>query len=351
MPGPNSGKPGSHSGRIPKPVPKKDPAVLTRRGFSPVVTDGRECVKCKYDLTGLHEDNVCPECGTPISATGEDSYEDPWWEKWVASPKFESPLVESPRAYLNRLAWGGPALFWGAVAMVPMLGLITCIGGYWIVYVVLLSVALLGALLWTAGALGLCGPRRIGGKKPRVCVDEFVRSRAAVMLTQWAWPVGLAVLLLDAVLSHQGSDIEIGWLGGVLLLVASAGMPSAGFWVGFLADWADDTTSGRRIRGGGVLIGAGGFFAATAAILISTLGHRAGFAFLAAACSFLALIGMLVGGGMMLAGLRHFASVTRWAVASQEEAMWSLERRAEKVRNRVESNTTGGGKAPKRRGV
>jgi hypothetical protein len=94
------------------------------------------CVGCGYDLVGLAEDGVCPECGVAIGRSVSGDH-----------------LFASSKEYREKLARGARLAVWGAWAGWVSLGLL---GPYWVAIGAAFAPRFALAWAWTAGvAIGL----------------------------------------------------------------------------------------------------------------------------------------------------------------------------------------------------
>lgn len=88
------------------PIPPEPPTPNTPAG-GPTIADPLPCVGCGYDLVGLGEDGVCPECGVAIGRSVSGDH-----------------LLASSKEHRGKLASGARLAVWGAWAGWVSLGLL-----------------------------------------------------------------------------------------------------------------------------------------------------------------------------------------------------------------------------------
>src|SRR5689334_9163356 len=86
--------------------PPPRPAPILPIDENGIVTEDVPCRKCAYNVRGLHQNNKCPECGTPVGLSIRGNllcYSDPEW-------------VEKLLRGVDLILWGLLAALVGSVA-------------------------------------------------------------------------------------------------------------------------------------------------------------------------------------------------------------------------------------------
>ena len=192
------------------------------------IDDDRSCPQCDYNLRGLREGGVCPECGTTITV------DDP----------FRDALSDAPVKVIVRLRNG----LW--VALVSLVCIVAA--PFVAPMIVLNSAAGWGALVFALGsvwALGVwmitrpidtsLGPRHGYGRESRL------RRTAAGL--QLAWPVLTLLLLYEATIGPGWSGLTR-LLFPVLLPTGLIGLSVLSVQLMGLADWTHDEPAHKKLN-------------------------------------------------------------------------------------------------------
>lgn len=215
-----------------------------------------KCTRCGYDLTGLPPGSLCPECGEPakrtraVTVTKRDTLGD-------AEPEYLLPLS------LGLSLAGLSGLVFGVLFVFADRGLYGGVGQ---------TIAVHGSLaaLWLAGIALLLRQRPGAGadREHDAQGREWWTQRAFIAATQAAILPGTVFLIVakagtTAIAAAPGTPPGIvgwggwWWLFGVCFLIALTGWPVLCYYMAKLADWAPDDSLSAHFRHTGSLIAAG----------------------------------------------------------------------------------------------
>lgn len=265
------------------------------------------CARCGYDLAGIADDSVCPECGASV---------------WLA--RFGTLLPEAAEDTLTLLARGSARLMWSMllVGVVPILMMAfalivaTLLNRVQIgiifehaVTVLLVAMSVVAVVLWVLGwrlVSRACEDDQLAGTSP------LTRRVASVSALAFAGVVGIGILLgLAEAVGVQGLDSR--WLIGTVM-VAGGLLFSVGGCTGMLLTRAVlERTSARAAKRRAdslVWLSPAAFVAMVPAVSMSNMAG--GWAMQLYGCASLVAWGWLIFGAsaMMLLG---------------REAKWALE--------------------------
>ncbi len=294
----------------------RDPTL----GRSALITSDLECLGCGYNLKGLPEGGVCPECGRTIIVRG------PWAD--------EPPMNSAPVAYLATLSLGAMVMAIGGTVnffnAAPLVFFASASAGAPSFIVMLVHLA--GAIAWCAGLFVTLRHRPIAAMRlghDGVRKVEWRELRYAAMTTQLVWP---AVAILRY-LQFSTTSAAPGWIAHALVIVGAAGWAPVALHTSFLADWAHDTGIAGRLRAamwGFAVLGA----AMLAMIHLGTL--NLGWTNLIFLFSGVVLIGWLLSYFFLILGILQLGGLAQWAIANSCAESRRDQRRMEKVRKEIE---------------
>ncbi len=192
------------------PDPDPPPPPKPARAKATHVLDDRKCPRCGYALKGLPLNGRCPECGTPVAASGKGD-----------------DFAYANADWLGRLVLGARLLFWSLIASIPVgivLGITT-------------DNAIVSALFETTlTTLGLIGAWLLTGRDPTGRGEDKYGTRRVVARVLIGVGFAAAVLgWLSTLPSLRGyaTPLEIAAIG--LSLVALAGHPTIALYLAALA--------------------------------------------------------------------------------------------------------------------
>lgn len=291
-----------------------------------MVPKGWTCPKCAYPLEGLRQGGTCPECGTPIRQRA----------KRISDAR--DNLTDAPINYLLRLHLAFAAL--AALGVVNSLLQIAFFVGFARVPVAYL-IALAGAA-WAAAVLAATRSRPFVEGSRRDPEREMSRLRLAARLTQWAWVVqGLAFAASESSAGTPASDVYM-WIARAAQLVGVLGFAPLCVWFANIAEWAQYTELGWRLRLAAGLLGACGLFWTVAGTAGPHLppGLIGGLTGLLAIFAFM---GYVVGLGFFLWSQLQLARMSQWAIRNARSAEGRDERVMERRARRMYSGVAAEG--------
>lgn len=277
-----------------------------------LIADDRLCTNCGYDLKGLRQGGVCPECGVVMS------------HRRRRSQSHEAQMGEVPKSYLYPLMLALMVLVLVGLAQ-PM---VTMMLPGWPMLSVLgvMIVQLIVAGLWLGGLLVTMRRRPLENQREdqNIWSLEWIPLRLAALGTQSMWAVA-AVVWWGSV--SQSSDV-LHWLAKGLVFVGVAGWPLVAWHLSFLVDWAGDTTLANRMRGAGMVLGTGSVLVG-ALYLIGWFSSGILFVLYLIAISLAALWALSY--LLFVLSIAQMALMVRWARVNQLESDARDQRMAQKA--------------------
>lgn len=214
-----------------------DPRELGH-GLTPTGTfeDGYQCVKCRYDLTGLPRATVCPECGTPNARIGYDK-------------KRGTGVSRAPIAYLKSLGtwlWAAALALIGTWFAGALAGIIP--------HPVTFGLRLVVVCGWVAAVWMATRPKPDRFEPGASDAFDDQRLRLAAVAGQGLWVV---VIGLQAGAWFAGTPAVAGGLeiaASITRMLAAAGFVPLGIMLASLAHWMGDDDAERRCQAASWLI-------------------------------------------------------------------------------------------------
>jgi hypothetical protein len=269
----------------------------------------RACPQCEYNLRGLREGGVCPECGTTI----------------VVDDPFRDSLSDAPVRVITRLRNG----MW--IALASLIGIVAApftapatfrnsAAGWGVLVFALATIWAAAVWMITRPIDTSLGPRHGFGKPSKL--------RRAAATSQLAWPV-LTLLLIYVVTIGNWSALMT-FLFPTLLLTGLIGLSVLSVFLMGLADWTHDEPARKKLN-----LAAWGIPIATIGLWMGTLAPV--MTLLACALSVLWLVSLAAFG---LAMISLVSSVT-WSVRHAGERA-RRDRRLREQRRREDEEADAG---------
>ncbi len=282
-----------------------DPRELGH-GLTPAATfeEGYQCVKCKYDLTGLPQGTICPECGTPNSRI---SYE----------KKRGTGVSRAPILYVSRLAtWLWMAAF--ALIAAWFTGALAGI----VPHPVTFGLRFLVGLAWVGAVWMATRPKPDRFEPGSSDVFDDQRLRFATVAGQCLWLLVVALNIAEWYASANpnlspGVSSALGFVAGLVGLLAAAGFVPLGIMLASLANWMGDAEAEGRCQAASWLIAFHGV-----GILLASLVNFIGILYI------VFWIAYLVGVVMLAMSLFALAKAANWAVQNARHKSQVSGRRA-----------------------
>lgn len=282
-----------------------DPRELGH-GLTPTGTfeEGYRCVRCDYDLTGLSQGTVCPECGTPNSRI---TYE----------KKRGTGVSRAPIAYVSRLStW-----LWAAAFALIATWFTGALAGI-MPHPVTFGIRFIAAMAWMGTVWLATKPKPDRFEPGANDIFDNQRLRLAAILGQGLW---LVVILLDVVEwivslnpnFSPGVGSALGFVSGLMGLLAAAGFVPLGIMLASLANWMGDAEAEGRCQAASWLIAFHGV-----GVLLASLINFIGILFV------VFWIAYLVGVVMLAMSLFALAKAANWAVQNTRHKSQISGRRA-----------------------
>lgn len=278
-------------------------------GVSREIESDRPCRRCGYNLKGLRNGLVCPECGTPIRSP--------------TSGRFANNMVDAPLEYLRRLRLG-----LGMLSLSIVLGVGAGIATFFTLAPLLPLAGLVCAPLWAGGTWLITEGRPITDGVPPDPILDHAKLRLAIRATQSMCLLAAGLLFLG-LMAEQSAAAPVGtappaivlWLYGagvVTLLLNMVMLVPFGVYLSALADWAGHGPMTMQFRVVTVIITLSGCIGliATAPVIIDPLGSGVTAIFAVSA----GIVTMLAAGSFLLLVLR-LANSVRWAVSNAVSGM------------------------------
>lgn len=210
-----------------------DPRELGH-GLTPQGTfdDGYRCVKCNYDLTGLPQASVCPECGTTNSRI---TYE----------KKRGTGVSRAPIAFVNRLGtW-----LWVAAFMLIATWFTGALAGG-LPHPVTYGIRFVAALGWL-GAVWIATKPKPDRFEPGT-KDTFDNTnfRIAAVAGQGLWLVAIAIDFVATLSIPSLANVEglLTTSANLVSTAAAAGFIPLGIMLASLANWMGDAEAEARCQ-------------------------------------------------------------------------------------------------------
>lgn len=268
--------------------------------------EGYRCVKCKYDLSGLPQGTICPECGTANSRVSYDK-------------KRGTGISRAPIEYVRTLGlWLWLAAFaligtWFAGAIAAILphpvtfGLRLVVAGGWI------------AAVWLATKPK---PDRFAPGTKDAFDDH--RLRIAAVACQAMWLVSIGLQSAAWFMTNQDVINVLMFSAGLARTVAAAGFVPLGIMLASLANWMGDAEAEGRCQAASWLVA----FYGVGVLLASVVGFIGIF-------YVLFWIAYLAGVIMLAMSLFALARAANWAVQNNKHKRVVSGRRAVIERERA----------------
>ncbi|QQS09362.1 MAG: hypothetical protein IPK69_01695 [Phycisphaerales bacterium] len=298
----------------------------------------RGCSSCGYDLFGLPIGKPCPECGAPPPST--------------AGGLVRDSLMSATDSYLRRLRLGGllmaTAIVLNAILIgAPLVSAVVSAGGPLtaVFYAIkgtgfssgpsdaVVAAGVLTRLVafacWGLGAWMVCVRRTQVATSAKDPINETYAT-----IARWSQWTFLAAMLLDFV--HLS---VVSWISAALSMVGLLGIFSLGLVVGQIAEWAQDSGLGYKLRltsfgiGGCLLV----FILSMLLIPVSPPEVIGFLALIGSAC----LLGFFSSVFVFAWSMLQFAKMATWAVQNKDvrnERDRQLRERAERERRSHEAS-------------
>lgn len=297
------------AGTLASPPMPIDPRELARfRHAQPsIIQNNRACVHCGYNLKGLRQGGVCPECGQPMPTAG--------------AQRLRDTIAEAPLSYLRSLVVGLTIMAFASIAGALVLYLAPVSS--------LKAIGLAGAgLAWWFGIYIVTERRTPGPHAAHDAILDSSRLRMTNRLVQAAW--------ILAGIGWFGIAQRVGWFGNVFIFVALV-MPLVGLmglipvsiYLSALADWGSHSALGHRFRATAWILSVCGIVAVLTAALSAVSSAFTGFLWLTLAGSSLVL---LVAQGVFVVSLLQLVFTVNSAIGSARFAHDRDLRRVERLK-------------------
>lgn len=283
-----------------------------------VILTDRPCTGCGYNLRGLNEGGLCPECGARILSQVR------------RFDRISDNLTDAPKTYLRLVAAGVWLLVSGILA-VPLIHL-----AGWFAPTLAQSPAAApiasaaSSLLWAAGAVLVTTPRPANAGLARDVLLDSDKLRWTVRGFQVAVVIAAAANLAQLATTH----IAISIVGAAAALLSFGGFLTLSVYLSSLADWAGEEGIGSRLRSATwAVVVCGGF--AVVLILLAAFGLSPfGVVGMIAAL----VLGGIAGFGMLvvLFSIVQLGSTTLWALRNAKASTELQRRRAERLANEAD---------------
>jgi len=304
-----------------------EPGEHDTAASSAVILTDRPCTDCGYNLRGLAEGGVCPECGTRIVASG---------------PRFDrisDNLTDAPKGYL-RLVASGVWMLVSAILLVPALIIADAFATLPVPTPTVARIVLAAAaVLWATGAVLVTTPRPAGAGLARDILLDSDKLRWAVRGLQAAVLIAAGIELARLAVSHIA--LEIG--GAAASLLALGGFLTLSVYLSSLADWAGEEGIGSRLRSATwavVVCGGGSFILLLSGSLGLPILGVVGYG-LALLLGLIASIAQLV----VLFSIIQLGSTTLWALRNAKASVHVQRRRAERLAREADEQAARAGRA------
>lgn len=288
----------------------------------------RPCRRCGYDLTGLPESVLCPECGAGQSA------------KPLGRQRMGDALTSAPRAYVRRVGLGalvmGLGMGWTLVFVIGLVVSRSIRGSLWAA----LAFPAAATLCWCAGVFLLTAARPgVPGHEAESLGERIMRRCAR--WSQLAWLVAVASMVASAVptpgafAALLASD-AVGLPGEI---IAALGVPVLCWWLGDWAQWGRDEDLGEHLRLAACGLGGGAVIITLGTWLRGSLGP---FDFPVLVLVVLSHIAVLLSLGTLAWSLVQLAFMGFWAIrnaATSEEIEQRLVARSREQARELEART------------
>jgi len=216
-----------------------DTSYLVIKGGGDPIDDDRPCEHCGYNLKGLRTVDLCPECGEPVSFLSSPTLMHP--DRPGRVLRDTGRMLDAPRVYLRFVA--------AAFRLIAIGGLVMFASAVYMFFrpeIAPAALGLLGAVVWTIGAVGVCTPRRLGPvRHPIDTKKEWRIERAATVATQPLWMLSFACVLAMLIIDAPAGPLRVGAVAGAL--VGAIGVAALCVQLMNLSYWAGDTPLAFRL--------------------------------------------------------------------------------------------------------
>lgn len=296
-----------------------DPDSLRRADGHEPVPPGERCPHCDYPLEGLPVGGKCPECGTPIRTRSNRIVQ------------ARDNLTDAPVPHIRRLRRGLLNL---AVAGVVC----SLLQAAWIVLrpvstgamQVLPPIMAVTGGWWAVAVFGATRPRPFAPGMRMHPAREHARLRLTTRIMAMAWLVQGAIHTIFP--SPLGSPLFA--FGLIAQGAGIVGLAPLCVCLAHIAEWAQDTGLGARLRVSAGMLAGGGGLAATLGWVAPSIPPG----FIGGAVGFTAMLGLLacvVGALIFLVAQLQLARMAQWAIrnalAAIERDRRVLERKARRM--------------------
>ena len=285
-------------------------------GLAPTGTfeDGFRCVRCEYDLTGLPQGSVCPECGTPNARITYDK-------------KRGTGASRAPLAYLRRLAtW----LWITALTLVVLWfsGFVTVIIDFFSSTAAPMAVGygvqVLAAAGWVAALYMATRPKPDRYEVGQDDAFDNQRLRIVTVASQGFWVLSMLLMLAASLPPLAGIATGLELVGDLAEVVAAAGFVPLGIMLASLANWMGDDDQEGRCRAASWLIAFHGV-----GILLASVVNFIGIFYV------VFWVAYLVGVVLLAISLFNLAGAANWAMQNAKHKAVVSGRRAAIERQRA----------------
>ncbi len=312
-------------------MPIHERTLRQMAGITEIETD-RPCRSCGYNLKGLRNGLVCPECGTPIRAP--------------TVGRFANNMVDAPLGYLKQLRLG-----LGMLSASVVLGMVAGIASFFSSVPLFPLVGLVCAPLWVGGTWLVTEGRPVEDNVPPDPILDHAKLRLTIRATQSICLLA-AFLLFLGFLAERASGTAIGaappiyvvWLNGtgaVALLMSVLMLVPFGIYLSALADWAGHGPVTMQFRVSAIIItvSGGAGLLASVPVIIDPFGSG-----ISAIIVVWAAILTLIAAGYFQVLVLRLANSVLWAVSNAKSGMERdarmaarRAREAEEMVNRMQS--------------
>jgi len=287
-----------------------DPREFETASAASPASEGGSCIRCGYDLSGLPDVTVCPECGASNA-------------KPVRSERRESGVMRAPGRYVRALAW---RLWLAAFSMLAMF--LASVVAAFTPEAVGLGIELLIGLLWTGAVFLATSPKPDRFTPAQRDTFDDQRLRWLSVGSQALRPLE-ALLGMAALLPALAGVVAVEWARGAFMFLAALGYFPLCVQLASLAHWMGDEEAEGKCRAAAWCIAVGN-------------GGRVLLPLLAAIVPFFGLllvplwIASVVGVVLLFVSLFALAKGASWAVQNAQHRSVVAGKRAQIERERAD---------------